>query len=578
MKNLLSLFFTLFFIGTCTTKKESATLSGTIHLTGDAPSGLIHVGLHYPRLKNNIGSPFKLLYLEESEEPKFSMSVQPGRYTLSVFTFEYEIFRTPVLIENPHSHIAMDITIPPYGIKEELDTVRIFGSFNGWDRAKAVEMVRDGEIWRMPDTTLIKENDEYQFLIEDQEYWDLGQKYFGADYRWTNYISVASSGNIIFNPSLYNRPHESATAQMSGYTFMDQYKKLAVELEKFDENFMQFRLQTRRMPLEQYRIAYDSLMTVYKNMEAKYDPSFAQIFIEKKLDDFMFLHPIRRDFVKIWQQGKPDSLKLDSLFHGSTFTSFMKEYIEEAQRLDPNSYLTEGRFAGSLMNLDYYIDKNKDIMKKYNLSLNYFENFLIDFADKTPNKNCAGNILYDVGSRLARMDSVEKAKTCLMQVKEKYPENWYVKEGVIDKVLSSLHVVPGKLAPGFAVRTLKGDSLKLSDLKGYFIFIDFWGSWCGPCLGELPNIKKLHAAISKEKLKVIGLAYDDAAALAKCIEENNIEYPNAIAPEETLKKYGITGYPTTILIDPEGRILAKDLRGSNLVAMVQEKIGNYKMD
>ena len=109
------------------------------------------------------------------------------------------------------------------------------------------------------------------------------------------------------------------------------------------------------------------------------------------------------------------------------------------------------------------------------------------------------------------------------------------------------------------------------------IFIDFWGSWCGPCLGEIPNIKKLYASVSKEKLKVIGLAYDDVNALAKCIEENKIEYPNAIAPDKTLKEYGITAYPTTLLIDPDGRIIAKNLRGSNLVAAVQEKMDSFNI-
>lgn len=143
---------------------------------------------------------------------------------------------------------------------------------------------------------------------------------------------------------------------------------------------------------------------------------------------------------------------------------------------------------------------------------------------------------------------------------------------IMEKIAVSKKLTAGTKAPDFEVVTLKGEKIKLADFRKKFVFIDFWGSWCGPCRGEIPNIKKLAETIPGNQLQVLGLAKDELPKLTDYIQKENITYPNALADDALLAVYGITGFPTTFLIGPDGKIVAKNLRGENLVTLVQEKM------
>jgi peroxiredoxin len=139
-----------------------------------------------------------------------------------------------------------------------------------------------------------------------------------------------------------------------------------------------------------------------------------------------------------------------------------------------------------------------------------------------------------------------------------------------------LDVVVGSQAPDFDIVTLAGEEIKLSNLKGKFVFLDFWGSWCGPCRGEIPNMKNLYHSFARKDLIVLGIAEDDSTRLCEYIETEKIPYPNALASKEILTEYGISAFPTTLLIAPNGEICAKNLRGAELVDRVREQINSFK--
>ncbi len=119
--------------------------------------------------------------------------------------------------------------------------------------------------------------------------------------------------------------------------------------------------------------------------------------------------------------------------------------------------------------------------------------------------------------------------------------------------------------------------VSLHDLKGKYVLVDFWASWCGPCRGENPNVV---AAFNKYKDKgftVFGVSFD----------QNKDKWMQAIAADklawtqvsdlkgwgnEAGKIYGITSIPQNILLDKEGKIVAKNLRGADLDAKLAEII------
>jgi len=164
----------------------------------------------------------------------------------------------------------------------------------------------------------------------------------------------------------------------------------------------------------------------------------------------------------------------------------------------------------------------------------------------------------------------EISQKILLDIKNKYPLYSGIKDGSISKMLVGFSIREGVAAPAFSLVTLEGKTISLADLKGKYVFLDFWGSWCSPCRQELPNVKKMSEEISDSKLVVIGIiCHDNEQSAKKCMTDNGINYQNAMASPEILDKYGVRSFPTTMLINPEGIIVEKNLRGGSLIEQVK---------
>lgn len=121
------------------------------------------------------------------------------------------------------------------------------------------------------------------------------------------------------------------------------------------------------------------------------------------------------------------------------------------------------------------------------------------------------------------------------------------------------------------------DSIKKSLFLGKYLYIDFWGSWCGPCIQELPNLIKTYENIDKSKMEFLGIAVDTPENLTKVMNEKSIKWKQILNnPNNDISKlYNVTGYPTTYLIDPRGIIVAENLRGENLSDTLNYYINKY---
>jgi peroxiredoxin len=228
---------------------------------------------------------------------------------------------------------------------------------------------------------------------------------------------------------------------------------------------------------------------------------------------------------------------------------------------------------------DHYFAIQRKKFRLTKTSPDKYKDFLLDMVTKKLSVVDQVGLLYELSS----LSQSEKELEPIFQkkyasLKAARPEDESLKK--LDEILRkrklSQRLKAGVKAPEFKIETLKGKHIKLSDFRGKFVFLDFWGSWCGPCRREIPNIKKLNETISKDKLQILGLAKDKITDLTKYINENDITYPNAWADDEFLSKYGITAFPTTFLIAPDGKIVAKNLRGEKLVELVREKMEEYK--
>ena len=115
------------------------------------------------------------------------------------------------------------------------------------------------------------------------------------------------------------------------------------------------------------------------------------------------------------------------------------------------------------------------------------------------------------------------------------------------------------LVPDFTLQTLDGQEITLSKLKGKVILLDFWATWCGPCRESIPHLIQLYKTYQKSGLEVIGMNVDrgDMEIVRHFVKSMDIPYPIVITPDHVERNYGVTGLPTTILIDKEGKIREK---------------------
>jgi thiol-disulfide isomerase/thioredoxin len=119
----------------------------------------------------------------------------------------------------------------------------------------------------------------------------------------------------------------------------------------------------------------------------------------------------------------------------------------------------------------------------------------------------------------------------------------------------------GKVAPNFELATLDGKTMKLSDLKGKAVVLDFWATWCVPCKIEMPWFVELQKQYGPQGLAVIGVAMDDSSneEIAKFAKEMGVNYPILRGKEAVGEAYGgLPGLPTTFFIGRDGKIVDQD--------------------
>ncbi len=184
-------------------------------------------------------------------------------------------------------------------------------------------------------------------------------------------------------------------------------------------------------------------------------------------------------------------------------------------------------------------------------------------------------------------ENQDKATALVKQLKTDFPETkpgkdadrileGFAQQAEARKIQSGL--VVGKPFPDFDVKDLDGKPLSVSGYKGKVVLIDFWATWCGPCVGELPNVLKTYEKHHPKGLEIVGISLDqNKERLTKFLGDKQVtwrQYFDGLGWQNKLaKKYGVNSIPATYLLDKEGKIIAKDLRGEELEQAVAKALG-----
>ena len=143
------------------------------------------------------------------------------------------------------------------------------------------------------------------------------------------------------------------------------------------------------------------------------------------------------------------------------------------------------------------------------------------------------------------------------------------------KIQGSLAV--GNKFPDFEEKDLAGKPLSVSNYKGKVVLVDFWATWCGPCVNELPNVLKAYEKYHPQGFEIVGISLDsDQEKLANFIKNRKMSWQQFFDGKgwgnKLAAKYGVNSIPATYLLDSDGKIVAKDLRGEALGAQLAKML------
>ena len=229
-----------------------------------------------------------------------------------------------------------------------------------------------------------------------------------------------------------------------------------------------------------------------------------------------------------------------------------------------------------------HLRSDAKVSQEYSRSI-FFQNTLqfvsqaLQFCLKYPDKVAS---LYVMDSQLGRYFSSEAFEKALLVAVSPTLYNHPKYQEMLNKYRGK-NLKPGAPVPDIIGRDLQGNTVALANFKGKYVLLDFWASWCAPCRREIPHLKKALQVISESPMAnqfvVLSFSIDTKENSWKgAIEQNQMDIPGWVhisdlagGNSDMAMRYGVTSVPQTFLINPDGLLVQKNLRGEELVQKIK---------
>lgn len=304
-----------------------------------------------------------------------------------------------------------------------------------------------------------------------------------------------------------------------------------------------------------YEKIKDSIQNNQIRIQKKFYSKYATISVNYQEQESSFS-------TSFWVSEKPSIIQL--VQQESNIKPLIKTVLSNAYEL---SSLEEEKRLNDFIILEFsdlqsFLAKNTDWPTKDSL-IAVFETKSKKLSDKKiefVRKN--GNSYYSFwlfGKELIHADYTNANADTLTNIYNSvFPANFKntMEDTEIVKVLYGRGLKKGKIAPDFTMKDISGKTVSLVNCKGKYTILNFWASWCAPCIKEFPAIRKMRETYKKDKLEIISFSNDsDSLKFKDAIKKYQMNWTHVMSDINLLKTYAIIGIPVVYLIDQKGEII-----------------------
>ena len=280
---------------------------------------------------------------------------------------------------------------------------------------------------------------------------------------------------------------------------------------------------------------------------------FAQFFLENE---------------KIKIEANKDSLR-DTKVTGSPTTDVFNEYIDELNLLNEQVREYQQKYSAAMAS------GNQDEVDRIKIDVEATNENMTVFAKNFVKEHTSSIVAPFIAlTQLVQQMDYPELKELVDLFPAELDASPYTKQ-LKEIVEKKGRTAVGTPAPEFTMNDPEGNPVSLASFRGKYLLIDFWASWCAPCRQENPNVVKAYNEFKDKGFDILGVSLDrDKAAWLKAIDDDKLSWTHVSDlkywKNEVAQLYGVNSIPHSVLLDPKGNVIAKNLRGQELHDKLKE--------